>query len=128
MRIKSICVFAALAFSLAACNHWDHDWEHFKEQYADKGTTIRLNGLMKLGLQIFAKTDDDPQTRALLNIVRKMHGVEIHIIPRARAHYEPSEVGKLSERMGQSDYQSLINVRSGGQLVHLWACGTGRTY
>lgn len=114
----------------AACNR-DSDpdaWDMFKNKYADKGTTIRLNGLMRLGLRMFAGADQDPKTRALMNIVKKMKGVEIHIIPVSQAHYSSAEVIRLSDVRDKSRYKSLVSVRKGSQLVNLWARGDDNTF
>lgn len=113
---------------LAACNKESDAWETFKHKYADRGTTIHLNGLMRLGLQIFALTDQDEETRALMNIAKKMKDIEVHIIPASQAHFSSSDVHKLSGVLSKSDYESLISVRKGSQTVNLWARGDKDTF
>ncbi len=115
---------AAGMLLLSACSrHGEDEWESFKRKYASHGTTIRLNGLMRTGLQIAAAAEDDPETHALMDILKKMKGVEIHIIPAASAHFSAGEVSRLSEVLNHSRYESLINVRKGDQMVNLWARG-----
>jgi hypothetical protein len=128
MFSKGKWLFLILALSLAACNRGSHQWDSFQEKYADKGTTIRLNGLMKLGLNLFADKAHDPETRALLHILKKMKGVEINIIPASRAHFTAREVTRLSDALDRSRYESLINVRRGDQMVNLWARGDENTF
>lgn len=120
LRISFLFLSATLL--LASCHRGTNDWDQFKEKYASMGTTIRLNGLMKLGLAAALKNEDDPDTRNLLNILRKMKGVEIHIIPESWS-FTSADVVRLSQVLDKSSYESLISVQKGDQMVNLWALG-----
>lgn len=126
MKNKFLAVASVLLLSvmlLAACNKGTDEWSHFKDKYASVGTTIHVNGLMRLGLAIALKNEHDPDTRNLLEILRKMKGVEIHIIPESSAHFSSSDVIHLTQALDKSNYESLLSVRKGDQMVNLWALG-----
>jgi hypothetical protein len=112
----------------AACNRGPREWNSFKQKYAGKGTTIRLNRLMKLGLQVFAHADHDPETQALMHILKKMQSIEINIIPRKQAQFASEEINHLSYLLNKSDYESLVNIRKGSQVVNVWARGDRDTF
>lgn len=119
--LASSGIFLFAIMLLAACQKDAGDWDSFKAKYASAGTTIRVNGLMKLGLGIALKNENDPDTRHILQILKKMKGVEIHIIPGSAAHFSPSDVVRLSRALDKSHYDQLVSVRKGNQLVNLWA-------
>lgn len=125
-KTKWLILFMAL--SLAACNRGPNAWENFKHKYADKGTTIRLNGVMRLGLRMFAGSNPDPETHALMNILKKMKGVEITIIPESQANYTPKEIAHLTDLLNRSRYESMVNVRKGNQMLNLWVRGDKDTF
>lgn len=123
MKYKIIAALL-LIFALSACNRGSRDWQNFKQKYGDKGTTIRLNGLMKLAATaIISKETDDPEAQAILHILKKMKGIEINIIPESQAHYTPEAVEHLTHLLNHSNYESLINIQKGNKLINLWACG-----
>jgi hypothetical protein len=108
---------------MTACRSGSQDWEHFLHKHAGQGTTIRLNGVMKLGLQLWADADSDPESQEVVRILKKMKGVEVHIFDASRAHVSEGEVNHLTGLLDKSAYHTLLNVRHGGQQVHLWARG-----
>ncbi|TAN18327.1 MAG: DUF4252 domain-containing protein [Chitinophagaceae bacterium] len=122
MKRNIILISLLLTSALSACNRGQTDWQSFKDKYAADGTTIHLNGLMKLGMGLFAN-NSDPDTQALMRFLKKMKGIEINIIPQSQAHYTPAEVDRLSQLLNHSHYESLINIRKGSRLFNLWARG-----
>lgn len=123
MKYKIIAALL-LTFALSACNEGPHGWQNFKQKYGDKGTTIRLNGLMKLAAAaIISKEADHPEAQAVVHILKKMKGIEINIIPKSQAHYTPEAVEHLAHVLNHSSYESLINIQKGNKLVNLWARG-----
>lgn len=123
MKYKIIAALL-LIFALSACNQGPHDWQNFKQKYGAKGTTIRLNGIMKFAATaIISKEADDPETQAVAHILKKMKGIEINIIPKSQAHYTSEAVEHLARLLNHSSYESLINIRKGNKLVNLWARG-----
>lgn len=126
MKVSSFKQFLLLLcfpFLLSACNNGPKDWHHFINQYGEIGTTIRVNGLMKLGLDIALKSSDDPATRNLLKIIKKMKGIEIHIIPVNSARFSSGDVVRLTQLLNKSSYESLISIRRGEEMINLWALG-----
>jgi len=109
-----------MALLWSACHQGEDAWQQFKDRYAEKGTTIRVNGLMKWGLGIAADFSDDPEARAVMQILRKMKGVEIHVVPH-RDVPSAAEVNRLSGDLERHGYASLVAVRSEGTRVNLWA-------
>ena len=103
-------------------------WETFKQEHAGAGTTVHINGLMKLGLGILSLTDDDPALRQLLPIVRKMKDIEVHVTPATKARNSYADMEKLSRVLDQSNYENLLSVRKGKQTFKLWASGNEDTF
>lgn len=114
---------AFLLLGAVSCRQHDDAWDRFIATYGAHGATIRVNGLIKWGLDAFGQFNDDPESRAILGIVRKMKGVEIHIIPARRVPEALPEVEKLGGRLEREGYGSLVNVRASGSEVNLWAKG-----
>lgn len=116
-----------LVLSFAACKKEPGAWENFKQKYADQGTTIRVNGLMKLALGMFMN-NDDPELQKAMDLLKKMKGVEINILDADQTHFNPKEVFTLAHKLNQSAYEPLINIRHGNELINLWAKGNKNTF
>jgi|GEM_PF-2923201 len=121
---KAYLWIGLVILTMTACRSGSQHWEHFLDQHAGQGTTIRLNGLMKAGLQLWADADDDPQSQEVVRILKKMKAVEIHVFDASRAHVSDLEVNDLAGSLDKSAYHRLLNIRHGGQQLHLWARGS----
>lgn len=115
-----------MAILAGACHRGDNAWEQFKAPYLAKGTTIRIHSWMKWGLGAVASLSHDPQAQAVVPILRRMKAVEIHILP-AGSTPSAGEITRLSGRLQTSGYASLVDVRSAGARVNLWARDEERT-
>lgn len=111
--------------AMTACHSGSQDWEHFLHKHAGEGTTIRLNGLMKFGLQFWADADTNPKAGEVVRILKKMKGVQIHIFDGSRADFSPLEINHLASRLDKSAYRPFLDLRKGTQQVHLWSRGSG---
>lgn len=115
------------ALSFVACNNETNAWETFKHKYAGQGTTIRVNGLMKLALGMYID-EADPEMQKAMDLLKKMKGVEINIMDDDQSHFSQEEVLNLVHKLNKSAYEPLINIRHGSDLINLWAKGNKNTF